>query len=374
MKALSAAEISELMTHPGEAEAISAGTGQNWVVYGAGNHGRHARHILEAAGEKVTAFLDRSAQPGSEVEGLPCWNPGKLEPGGLSDFQVCLAIFNPKAALTPIFAILEPAQPARLVPFLEFHALHSGEFGEVFWLTDRSYYAAHVEEALAAYELLEDERSREIFCAALKMRLRGEWRELEAAYEPSQYFAEGIPSPAELHLVDCGAFEGEVPELALATGHRVLSYRGFEPDSANYARLAKSLKANLPAESASSIWPSGVWSSTCVLRFSSGQGSSSHIGEEGDVVVPVVALDDAIPSGPVNFIKMDIESAESAAIEGARGIITEQTPHLRVCVYHRPADLWAILLQIHFLNPGYRFYLRTHEYNGFELVLYAVPR
>jgi hypothetical protein len=44
-----------------------------------------------------------------------------------------------------------------------------------------------------------------------------------------------------------------------------------------------------------------------------------------------------------------------------------------VCVYHLPADLWEIPLMLHELLPQHRLFLRQHGFDGWELVVYAVP-
>jgi hypothetical protein len=42
-------------------------------------------------------------------------------------------------------------------------------------------------------------------------------------------------------------------------------------------------------------------------------------------------------------------------------------------VYHAPSDLWQLPRLVDQLLPGASLYLRSHAWNGFELVLYAVP-
>jgi hypothetical protein len=86
-----------------------------------------------------------------------------------------------------------------------------------------------------------------------------------------------------------------------------------------------------------------------------------------------VSIDDALHGFSPNFIKMDIEGAELAALLGARRTIHDCRPGLAICLYHHPAHLWQIPNLIRSWNLDYRFYLRVHSNNGFELVMYAVP-
>jgi FkbM family methyltransferase len=90
-----------------------------------------------------------------------------------------------------------------------------------------------------------------------------------------------------------------------------------------------------------------------------------------------VALDDVCAwagIGKVDFIKMDIEGSEIAALEGAHRTIEAHRPKLGVCVYHRPSDLWAIPNLIRTKYPFYALYLDHHSLYGEETVLYAVPQ
>ena len=84
-----------------------------------------------------------------------------------------------------------------------------------------------------------------------------------------------------------------------------------------------------------------------------------------------MALDDVVGNNPVNFIKLDVEGGEHAALLGARRTIERQAPVLALSAYHRPEDLWNLIKVIDDFACGYRFALRQHQFNSFDLVLYA---
>ena len=63
----------------------------------------------------------------------------------------------------------------------------------------------------------------------------------------------------------------------------------------------------------------------------------------------------------VDYIKMDIEGAEIAALEGAIRIIRE----------HKPSDIWEIPALIKKLNPDYNLYFDHHSPIEWESVYYA---
>ena len=72
-----------------------------------------------------------------------------------------------------------------------------------------------------------------------------------------------------------------------------------------------------------------------------------------------------------DFVKMDIEGGEMAALKGMSRTLEACHPRLAIAVYHKPEDLWNIP---HWVAGYYdRLYFRQHAPNGFETVLYAFP-
>jgi FkbM family methyltransferase len=74
----------------------------------------------------------------------------------------------------------------------------------------------------------------------------------------------------------------------------------------------------------------------------------------------------------VDFVKMDIEGAELAALAGATGLLARHRPRLAVSAYHRPAHLWEVPQRIHALNPAYRLFFAHHTPIRWESVCYAL--
>jgi len=93
----------------------------------------------------------------------------------------------------------------------------------------------------------------------------------------------------------------------------------------------------------------------------------------GGVVVDCVALDEALGDRRTTYIKMDIEGSELDAVTGAAGIIRTSQPVLAICVYHHQDHLWRIPAAVAGLADEYRFYLRPHLLEVWDLVCYAVP-
>lgn len=76
----------------------------------------------------------------------------------------------------------------------------------------------------------------------------------------------------------------------------------------------------------------------------------------------------------VGFIKMDLEGYEENALQGAKGIISNQKPVLAVSVYHKRWDIFRMPALLPAFNPEYRFYLRHYGTFLGDTVLYALNR
>jgi hypothetical protein len=107
------------------------------------------------------------------------------------------------------------------------------------------------------------------------------------------------------------------------------------------------------------------------LTFTDSIGEASCISASGSVGITAVALDDVVGNSPVNFIKLDVEGGEHAALLGARRTIARNAPVLALSAYHRPEDLWNLIQVIDDLGCRYQYALRQHHFNSFDLVLYA---
>lgn len=91
--------------------------------------------------------------------------------------------------------------------------------------------------------------------------------------------------------------------------------------------------------------------------------------------VPAIALDDFVRDEnieKIDFIKLDVESFEMAAIIGARETISRFRPKLAISLYHQPQDFFEIPLYLKAHYPFYRLHLNHHTIHQEETVLYAL--
>lgn len=73
----------------------------------------------------------------------------------------------------------------------------------------------------------------------------------------------------------------------------------------------------------------------------------------------------------VDLIKMDIEGAELAALQGAQKTILRDRPKLAICLYHQLDHFWKIPQFIDSLRCGYEFRIGHFTIHAEETVLFA---
>jgi FkbM family methyltransferase len=221
------------------------------------------------------------------------------------------------------------------------------------------------------YDLLQDEKSKEVFIAYINSKISGEPYCLQNVITEPQYFNDVIPFGKNDIFVDCGAFTGDtVLGFCRKVNEIYNKIYAIEPDDHNYEHLKKTVKDN--EIKSIQLVKAGCWSEKAKLNFKS-EGILSNINDEnGDFTVVVDTIDNIVQNDAVTFIKMDIEGSELEALRGARDTILKNKPNLAICVYHKPEDLITIPEYIYSLMPEYKFYLRHHQFISWDTVIYAV--
>lgn len=343
-----------------------------FVLYGAGSKGRETLKVLQKQGHEVRAFIDRDRC--DEHAGVPILTPD--DPAVLQfAAQGCTAIvtvFNPGVDPLPIHDLLADKGFPRVVGMVE--ARHFGLVSDVFWLAAPDQMVPPAHEAERLFESVADDLSRRTLEEAIVLRKTGDVRQLRSPTPLDQYVPSGVPIPrTNVRFVDGGAFDGDTIVQLLNAGIRFESVAAFEPDPLNYAALVERTKNPL-GNIAATLWPCGLDAVPRQVRFSASGLASSGIAEQGSEVIQTVAVDTALRGWRPSYIKLDIEGAEADALRGMSATLQTARPAVAVCVYHKPADLWQLPRLVADLLPDADLFLRSHAWNGFDLVLYAVPR
>ena len=175
-------------------------------------------------------------------------------------------------------------------------------------------------------------------------------------------------------MVDCGAFDGDtIRSLVSLQGDRFSRIIAYEPDPLNWKQLQQTL-AGLPEAVVRKITcrPQAVGTQTETVCFNSTGTDLSTVGS-GTLSVDCVRLDESLKEESPTLIKFDIEGFEPEALAGARETIRRHSPILAVSAYHQQSHLWEIPSAIQNIRDGYRYFLRPHGSEGWDLVCYAIP-
>lgn len=353
--------------------------GNSIVLFGAGGLGRRCLSGLRQHGIEPIAFADNNPNMWKrQVEGVPVFSAEEAAQrfGETAVFVVSIWGAHSKDRMRDRENQLRSLSCRKVVPF-----------GPLFWKYPEPvlpHYAAdlphHViekaDEVLACYDLWADSESKREYIAQLKWRLTFDFESMSPPVREAIYFP---PDLVELGsdevFVDCGAFDGDTLELFLRKSKSSFArVFAFEPDPANFNRLSQSLSA-FPdrVRDRIEIKCAAVGAKAQTVRLSAEGAASSAVGS-GDLEVECVTLDESLADCAPTMIKMDIEGSEPDAIRGAARLIRETAPLLAISGYHKQDHLWSIPLLIKSLNSEYRFYLRPHDLEGWDLVCYGIPR
>jgi FkbM family methyltransferase len=177
-------------------------------------------------------------------------------------------------------------------------------------------------------------------------------------------------------VIDAGACFGDTAiSFALAVGDagKVFS---FEAMPAHLEIIAENLRRNPGPASRIAVFDRALAEqSGRILRFVP-NGAGSRAADDGTVEVMSIAIDDFVREQGLprlDFIKMDIEGGEIAALRGAAQAIRRYKPKLAISVYHSLEDLVRIPALIREIEPDYELFLEHYTLHWEETVLYAVP-
>ena len=232
-----------------------------------------------------------------------------------------------------------------------------------------------ISRIVTLYGLLNDEKSRRVFKAALKFKLTEDYTYLLEVKDDvkKQYFDEVVKFSDEEVFVDCGGYTGDTIEAFLkAVDNKFKHIYSFEPDERNFKILTKYVEGLEQKDKIKAI-KAGVYYKSSVFYLQGEEMAIACTNETTDRKVEVCAIDDVVKFAPT-YIKMDIETFETYALLGAMESIIKYKPKLAISIYHKFDDLWNIPLLLKQWVSEYDLYIRHYECYQAETVVYAVPK
>ncbi len=162
-------------------------------------------------------------------------------------------------------------------------------------------------------------------------------------------------------VLDCGANVGLFARKALARGARLVV--AIEPAPRNLECLRRNLAHEVEAGRVI-VYPKGVWDREDVLTLHidpANTAAASFVtgsnGGQNVTHVPLTTIDRLVAElnlPRVDYIKMDIEGAETRALHGAAETLKRWRPRLAISAYHLPEDPRTIPAAVRAALAGYR--------------------
>ena len=216
-------------------------------------------------------------------------------------------------------------------------------------------YARQNKESLEwVYNRLADDTSKKVFKCAVMYKLTGKIEYLFECQTPAKEIYENILkfNDDETYF-DLGAYRGDTVEEFLSVVKDYKKIIAVEPDRKTYNKLciATERVKNIENINACASDVDGE------IQFEMHGSRGSTIGKGNDTITSVT-VDSLSKNIYPTYIKMDIEGAELAAIEGGAKTIAECKPKMQIAAYHRSEDLVLIPQKVFDLNPNYKIYLR----------------
>lgn len=359
-------------------DELAAPFEKSLVLFGAGGLGKKTLAGLRSIGIEPLAFADNnSALWGTHINGIQVMSLENAvnKFGQSSAFVITIWKGEATDTMAERTQQLKKLGCAKIIPFGYLYWKYSNVFLPHYAFDMPHKVFEQAEEVQDVISLWGDDASRHEYLAQLKWRMLMDFDSLPAPVTHEIYFPNDLVSiiPDEL-FIDCGAYDGDTVRNLFSTQK---AYSGkviaFEPDPANFKQLEQYVLELPPEEKERvNIYPFAVGAIKSKVRFEASGTEASAVGS-GNLEVDCVTLDEILADLKPTYIKMDIEGSELDALTGAQTTIKKNLPILAICSYHRQDHLWKIPSLIHSYSDEYRFFLRPHLLEVWDLVCYAIP-
>lgn len=348
------------------------------LLYGAGQLGIKILRCLKKNKISPAIFIDKNEQKwGSKVEGLEVLSPRDAFKKYGKDYVVIVSIWAPHHSYKKTCNFLNEIGFEKVIPFQLVIWKYSKDILPHYQFSTPSYFVRNLNKIENVAKFFSHKKSLKEYVGHIKWRLTLDYNFLPKPSYFDQYFPKDILLINKNEVfVDCGAYIGDTIEQFIDYSNSNFSkIISFEPDYQNYKKSLLNInKYGSDIKKKIEIFNYAVGLKNINVKFNQSGATGSSISTEGSENIKCIKLDSFVFKDKPTFLKFDIEGYEMDALKGAKKIIKTLTPIIAVCVYHKPDDMWKIPLFINSINSEYKYFFRTHDEDGLELVLYAIPK
>lgn len=246
---------------------------------------------------------------------------------------------------------------------------------------DAAFYESHRAQLEQTRQLFSDESSQQIFDNVVLYKRTGRIRYLFAAKSMPEEERELLAPQNIVSYADIGAYRGDTIAAVADIAPNLRYVYAMEPDPRNFQKLRDFCAGY--EQISFTLSQAAAWDTETTVEFVA-QGnrnaalftdaSSAHFTKYR-TSVQAQTLDAMLKGENVDFIKYDVEGSENRALRGSIQAIRRCMPYLKISVYHRSEDLFALPKLVLSIAPSYRLYLRrTLSVPAWDLQLYGVPQ
>ena len=219
------------------------------------------------------------------------------------------------------------------------------------------FYTENLPQIEDAYNLLSDDRSKQLYEDIIKYKLTGDIKHLKEVDDERDYMQNIIYSSKIQTFIDAGAYRGDTARRQMEYSKNLKKIIAIEPDPKTYNKLC----IEFEDEDSIEFFPHnvGLGSKDEVLPFlgDGGRGGSSAVSH-GTKFVRFTTLDSIVNGERIDYIKYDVEGFEYDALLGSAETIKNSRPQMLVSLYHRSEDIFKLPLTVKKLYPDCKMYLR----------------
>jgi FkbM family methyltransferase len=362
------------------------------VLYGAGSAGCGVLYGFRKIGIKPVTWLDGDSKKwGHDFEELPVQSPEEYSKNAHEDTLIVVCIntdgksycksFDEALQVgghSAVYKRLYDAGYKKIVDYSTFwrcYDMFDANPYNVPSCADVRCILSQKDDILKAYELLDDQASRDVFKALIYFMLIDREINIPTSPDEERYFAPDLFTiKSDECLVECGTYNGiYIDRFLNYSGGSFEKYIGFDCDPANFDKLKEKVES-MPDDLKTKMKISSValYDKKGVIPFYALGGPGSFAASTGPINVSCDTMDNLLKGEEPTFIRMNIEDSELYALQGASNLIKLNNPILAISNYHKTQNIWKVILMFHSLNPSYKCYMRSYM-KHLSLVAYAVP-
>lgn len=235
---------------------------------------------------------------------------------------------------------------------------------------DYEYAKRNCEKLNKAYNMLADEKSKQVFENIVNFKITGKIDYLDIDSENDEIYKDILNISKNESYIDLGAYDGDtIKDFLYYSANSYEKIIAFEPDKRSYKKLVKYTNSyeNITCLNIA------VWDCFSLLEFSNDGGRNSKVQAQSSISLFANSIDNVLNGAKCSYIKFDVEGVEKQAISGADKTIKQNKPKMQIALYHRSNDIFDILFQIAEIRNDYKFYIRKTKYiPAWEINLFCI--